>query len=709
MSKVASDKSSSNTEAAMLRHLMDEGLKRGVVKPLSRHVFEWNQAEEAFRFMATGKHVGKVLMRMRRQNGEPITASPGENSVISSKQKVSFDPKKSYLVIGGLGGFGLEICHWLVKKGVRLLIITSRSGAKTSYQRFCINRMKNFGAKVDVVNYDVSDANQAEQLIAHASKIAPVGGIFNLGMVLRDSLFENQSKEMFEQTCAIKIQGTTNLDTITRRACPELDHFVCFSSLVSSIGNPGQSNYAFANSFMELLCEKRKMAALPGLAIGWGAIGDVGHVAENIGHDVIIAGSIPQRIISCLEVMEEIIYAHDPIIGSLIPAINQSSSSSDSDLLTGILNVLGIKDQSKIDASATLGDLGLDSLMAVEIKQILEKKYDIIYSTKEIRDLKIDLIRSFSKGGGVSNNQGGVSNVNQDKSKSADSELKDLITFNLPSDLFQKLVPNQHIDADAEPIFIIPPIEGTFVNMMTMVETLSQKIKRPLIGINWVNENDTHDSVQQMASFYLKKLQESYPHLQEFDIIGYSLGSLVALEMAIQSQGGATRIRRLLILDFSPSYGRSLLLDNTESRGSTWLDIVLNYVSKSIRLGTIKFDEKITRIPNDDEDIVRLAMLVRIQSESKISDGVFIDSIDRIRRKIRMVKDYQPNEKLNQDVMLIRATSGFTSLTNQVTNHDYDLNKYVSGIVSVVKFDGDHKSFLSMNHDLIAYEIMKFL
>lgn len=390
-------------EVRMLRSLIENGLVTGVIKPLTRHVFEMDQAEEAFRFMATGKHMGKVLIKMNSNvainevNIETDSEHGKIQNISSAKERVSFDPMKSYIVIGGLGGIGLEICYWLVKKGVRHLIIISRTGIRTAYHKFCIERTKNeFNANFIVKTFDISNINEAERLISFAQTLGPVGGVFNLAMVLKDALFEDQTKELFEECCNIKILGTKNLDIITRNACIDsLDHFVCFSSLVSTFGNAGQSNYGLANGYMDNLCAARCADGFPALSIGWGAVGDVGHVAENMGHDVVVAGSIPQRINSCLDVLERVLYSKIPIIGSFVP-VDRSNFEVKGDIVGTILNVLGIRDQSKIDPKSNLGDLGLDSLMAVEIKQILEKKYDTILSPKEIRELTLEQIKNMS-------------------------------------------------------------------------------------------------------------------------------------------------------------------------------------------------------------------------------------------------------------------------------------------------------------------------
>lgn len=112
--------------------------------------------------------------------------------------------------------------------------------------------------------------------------MASVGGIFNLAVVLRDALFENLQVVDFETVILPKVNGTRNLDVVSRKSCPSLDLFVVFSSIASSRGNASQSNYGLANSAIEKIIERRHTAGLPGLAIQWGVIGDVGlYVGET--------------------------------------------------------------------------------------------------------------------------------------------------------------------------------------------------------------------------------------------------------------------------------------------------------------------------------------------------------------------------------------------------------------------------------------------
>lgn len=86
-----------------------------------------------------------------------------------------------------------------------------------------------------------------------------------LFQVLHDAFLENMDWEKFNEVCAPKADATENLDSLSRQLCPELDHFVCFSSISCGKGNAGQMNYGYANSVMERICENRKAEGLPGM------------------------------------------------------------------------------------------------------------------------------------------------------------------------------------------------------------------------------------------------------------------------------------------------------------------------------------------------------------------------------------------------------------------------------------------------------------
>ena len=85
-------------------------------------MFEREEIEDAFRFMAQGKHIGKVLVQVR-----PEDSTQSRVKLVAHARSMC-DPNKSYVITGGLGGFGLELAHWLVDRGARNIVLTSRRG-----------------------------------------------------------------------------------------------------------------------------------------------------------------------------------------------------------------------------------------------------------------------------------------------------------------------------------------------------------------------------------------------------------------------------------------------------------------------------------------------------------------------------------------------------------------------------------------------------
>ena len=252
----------------MVDQLMKDGIRTGAVRPLHSHVFDAEAAEEAFRFMATGKHTGKVVLKLRQEEQKKVC--PPTAVTVSALARTEFTPSKSYIIVGGLGGFGLELAEWMTIRGCRKLVLVSRSGARTPYQHLSIKRLRRkIGDGLVLSKTDVTTLAGAQQLIKEAAALGPVGGVFNLAMVLRDAMIQDQTSTTYAECCAPKLVATEHLDVVTRKQCPELEHFLVFSSTSCGRGNVGQTNYGFANSAMERIMEQRRRAGFPGVAVQW--------------------------------------------------------------------------------------------------------------------------------------------------------------------------------------------------------------------------------------------------------------------------------------------------------------------------------------------------------------------------------------------------------------------------------------------------------
>src|SRR5580765_7104251 len=159
-------------------------------------VFSDGCLEQGFRFMTTGKHIGKILLKIR--NEEPQKHVLPMPKTITAVSRTYMNPEKSYVLIGGLGGFGLELADWMIARGARFIILVSRTGIRTGYQMSRVRYWRDRGTKIVVSTADITTLSSAERLIDESNRLAPVGGIFNLAAVLCDALFKNLQVADFE-------------------------------------------------------------------------------------------------------------------------------------------------------------------------------------------------------------------------------------------------------------------------------------------------------------------------------------------------------------------------------------------------------------------------------------------------------------------------------------------------------------------------------
>ena len=230
---------------------------------------------DAFRYMQQGVHLGKIVVSMRDSAGQ-VNLRGG---VIQQKRATEFDKSGVYLLVGGLGGLGRSVSTWMVERGARHLIYISRSAGATEEHSGFFQELASMGCRADFVQGSVlnlDDVTRAMQL-AHGR----LKGILQMSMVLRDNSFPRMTKDEWDTAVDPKVKGTWNLHNASMSLQADLDFFVLFSSLSGIIGQPGQTNYAGANTFMDAFAQYRLNMGLPACAIQIGAVEEVGYVAEN--------------------------------------------------------------------------------------------------------------------------------------------------------------------------------------------------------------------------------------------------------------------------------------------------------------------------------------------------------------------------------------------------------------------------------------------
>ena len=183
----------------------------------------------------------------------------------------------AFLITGGLGGVGLSIANWLAHQGAKHLFLMGRSGAsKDAKER--IAALESLGAKVEVIKADVGVTAELQAALARIDSTGvPLRGVFHAAGVLDDAMLAHQDRKRLEKVLRPKVNGTWALHTLT--ADRELEFFVMFSAAAALFGNPGQSNYAAANLFLDGMAHYRRSLGLPALSINWGAWAQVGMAA----------------------------------------------------------------------------------------------------------------------------------------------------------------------------------------------------------------------------------------------------------------------------------------------------------------------------------------------------------------------------------------------------------------------------------------------
>ncbi|MCJ1357758.1 MAG: hypothetical protein MMC33_007754 [Icmadophila ericetorum] len=251
---------------------------KGLISPIRpKKVFNAASPYDAFRYMQPGQHIGRICLSIRESPGSINL----DTTTINRVKTLELNDSSSYLLVGGLGGLGRAISIWMVERGARHLIFLSRSAGQSSDDELFVNELNSMGCEVQLVRGSVTRHEDVVKVIKSATR--PLKGILQMSMVLRDENFLKMTLEQWDAANLPKIKGTWNLHNVSTSEGLDLDFFVLFSSLSGIIGQPGQANYASANTFLDAFVQFRTTLGLPASAIDIGAVGDVGYISQNQG------------------------------------------------------------------------------------------------------------------------------------------------------------------------------------------------------------------------------------------------------------------------------------------------------------------------------------------------------------------------------------------------------------------------------------------
>ncbi|PSR19686.1 hypothetical protein C8255_01005 [filamentous cyanobacterium CCP3] len=229
-------------------------LAQGELQPLKKRIYPLTEAPAAMRFMQQARHLGKIVLTLSHP---------------------AIRPEVSYLITGGLGALGLQACTWLVEQGAKHIVLTSRRPAAEVVQQRLTALQAEFDCTIVIYTVDVADAEQVDDLVhLFDTTWPPLAGILHAAGVLDDGTIAEQTMERFAKVMAPKVTGAFNLHRATQSS--ELDFFVLYSSVAAALGSAGQSNYATANAFLDGLAQHRRAHGQCATSINWGPWAEAG-------------------------------------------------------------------------------------------------------------------------------------------------------------------------------------------------------------------------------------------------------------------------------------------------------------------------------------------------------------------------------------------------------------------------------------------------
>jgi len=394
-------------EWARVADMIKAGLDSGEVRPLDVKVYQKNEITEAFRSMGAGTHLGKVLVH----SSNFAEARPAEDERLNAVCDLpNFAPAAgregdAQLIVGGLGGFGLELTKWLAKRGFRNLKVVTRSKRMNGKIAKYFREIQAFGASVDVLAGDFTQRERCAELIRSAG--GKVGGFWNLAGVLDDGLFSNMSQAKWDAAITSKVDVTKNFVAEFESQNVAVDNFVLWTSVSGAFGNPGQTNYGYANSYLDTLVrdlrESDSILKSAALAVNWGAIGNVGMLAKSTAKktDALVTAFLAQDIDSCLEQLEKLLVHRAAGVCAIYTTPKRVVEEGDADDASSanvyemVCRIIGLKSPPR--DSDTLENLGVDSLQFMEIQNALKKATDKKIPLTELGKMKMGKLKEMSQ------------------------------------------------------------------------------------------------------------------------------------------------------------------------------------------------------------------------------------------------------------------------------------------------------------------------
>jgi fatty acid synthase len=395
--------------------------------------------------------------------------------------------------------------------------------------------------------------------------------------------------------------------------------------------------------------------------------------------------------------MDQFLLQNNAVVSSHVLAGKQTSSkdsSSKGDVVSAVARILGVNDPSTINPDTTLADLGLDSLMGVEIKQTLERDYNINMKASEIRQLTMNTLKTLGTEEDTTPQQQQQQTDVTTATATTTTEQKSVDIMNaveIPTYSEETLVKLNDVSDNVTslPIFLIHNIYGT----VQPLGSLGKLLASPVYGVQYTQQAPT-ESIQQLSAFYIEAIKRVQPQ-GPYRIVGYSFGASVALEMSILLKQRSEKVH-LVMLEGSQKYvsNYSVLYRqryNVATDFEAIVDVLVILAEKITKIDKNELKKSLMGLSTVQSQITETFNTI-MKSNSSLNKSSVLSYITNFVSLLRMGEQYKCTNNYSGDIRLIRAKTKDSMC--QHLGEDLGVKEICEGALTTSWVEGDHLSIL---------------
>jgi acyl transferase domain-containing protein/NADPH:quinone reductase-like Zn-dependent oxidoreductase/thioesterase domain-containing protein/acyl carrier protein len=696
-----------------------EHFAAGQYQPLLFTRFEAEGTIDAFRYMSQRKNIGKVVVALESQESRVESQEP-EGEAAAGEATVRKDG--TYLVTGGLGALGLQVAGWLADEGAGAIALVSRrrESPEVADQLAAI---RNKGSRVVVLPGDVTDAaSLAAALGQLPGERPPLRGVVHAAGVLADGVLADMDLEQFDRAMRPKVQGAWNLHVATQSA--PLDWFVMFSSVASVLGSPGQGNYAAGNALLDVLAAHRRAHGLPATTINWGPWSGAGMAGEAGRGEAVQSRGMgllpPERALDLLgkllrsdtaqivvmdaqwDDMFRLMGSRRPsLLAEIASEVEQAGGAAttsrvDRAFLDQLLaadeptrhalvseyirdelaRIMGVEPES-LDAEQPLSTFGLDSLLALELKNNLEGRLDFtlpmakLMEGPSITSLAQETVRLVASG----------DHAAASAAAEADQVWTPLLAL--------------RSSGTRHPLVLLPALGGDVRCYAELVQQLGPDQPVYAFRPRGVDQDlPPHRTMDEMIDDYVKALRKIQP-TGPYYLAGWSTGGIYAFALAEALQQAGEEVALVALLDTPlPTICDEVDVDDDTRFLCDLVNFANCFTGTDIRLD---YDELAPLTPTAQFQAA-LAEARRLGTVSAEAPEAFIRRLVHVgEANVQVIQSYRP-QSLTQTVHLFVPTTkgGLAEIAGKILSEegDHGWNDQIGQEMDLHEVPGDHFSML---------------